>query len=239
MNPFSYNNPVIVFLTKAADMLILSLFWFICCIPVITFVPACAALYASITDVVFGNERGYGVTRYFFSAFTQNFKRGMVLSLLCAAVVFLMVIGINTGLQIWDQSAWGAAYMALGVLVAIVFGTALLFIPPTFARFDGKTSVIIRLALYFSSRRVIRSLWYALLLAAVILSVSVFPLVIVIAPALYMDLIRRGTEKTMNAYMADFLSDEDEAPEEEKLSEAAESLTGLDSALSGGGDEDA
>lgn len=239
MNPFSYNNPVIVFLTKAADMLILSLFWFICCIPVVTFVPACAALYASITDVVFGNERGYGVTRYFFSVFTQNFKRGMALSLLCAAVILLMAIGINTGLQVWAESAWGAAYMALGILVVIIFGTALLFIPPTFARFDGKTSVIIRLALYFSSRRVIRSLWYALLLAAVVLSVSIFPLVIVIAPALYVDLIRRGTEKTMNAYKAEYISDGDEEAEESEPTGEAESMSGLNSALSEGEDEDA
>lgn len=239
MNPFSYNNPVIVFLTKAADMLILSLLWFVCCIPVVTFVPASAALYASVTDVVFGKERGRGVTRYFFSAFTQNFKRGVVLSLLCAAVIFLLVIGINTGLQIWDRSAWGAAYMALGILVVIVFGTAILFIPPTFARFDGKNSVIIRLALYFSSRRLIRSLWYAILLAAIIFSVSVFPLVIVIAPALYVDLIRRGTEKTMYSYQVNELPDEDAAEEDGELSDAAESMSDMNSLLSGKGDNDA
>lgn len=239
MNPFSYNNPVIVFLTKAADMLILSLLWFVCCIPVVTFVSASAALYATMADVVFGKERGRGVTRYFFSAFTQNFKRGIVLSLLCAAVILLLVIGISTGLSVWDQSAWGAAYMALGILVVIVFGTAILFIPPTFARFDGKTSIIIRLALYFSSRRLIRSLWYAFLLALVILSVSVFPLIIVIAPALYVDLIRRGTEKTMHSYQVKYISGEDTGEEDGELSNAAESMSDIHSVLSEKGDDDA
>ena len=232
MNPLSYNNPVIAFLTKAADMLILSFYFFLCCIPVVTVIPSAAALYATVTDVLFGTCRGERISPYFFARFAENARRGIVLSLICLVSAALIYLGINTGLQIWDAGVLGAAYMALGILAVITVVPAIIFIPPVLARFDAGTGVIIRLAFYFSSRRVIRSLWYLMLLALLVFAVSLFPLVLVIIPALYADLIRRGTEKTMNEYKEKYISDDSEAAEaaetgeEESMSELNEMLAG-------------
>lgn len=52
MGAFNYNNPFIVFMVRLANMMIVSFYWVLCCIPVVTVLPACAALYHCVTRVV-------------------------------------------------------------------------------------------------------------------------------------------------------------------------------------------
>ena len=66
MGMMQYNNPVIRLMVKAANMMIVSFYWVVCCLPVVTVLPACAALYHSVAGVVMG--RGKGVTRDFSKA---------------------------------------------------------------------------------------------------------------------------------------------------------------------------
>ena len=44
MGVFNYHNPLIVFMVRIANMMIVSFYWVLCCIPVITVLPASAAL---------------------------------------------------------------------------------------------------------------------------------------------------------------------------------------------------
>ena len=64
-------NPVIAFLNKMADLILLNLIFLLCCIPVVTIGPAITALYAvSLRSVRYGD--GY-VIQTFFRSFKQNF----------------------------------------------------------------------------------------------------------------------------------------------------------------------
>ena len=211
MGLFRYDNPFIVLMVRIANMMIVSFFWVLCCLPVVTILPACAALYHTVNKVVFGN--GAGVTRDFFRAFRGALKPGVVLSILCAVFGGLIAFGLYTGSRIWDAGVFGAAYMAAGVLIALVCLPMLIFIPPALSRFEGGISVILRLALYFSGKKRLRSLWYVALLAALCWAVDFFPLLLMVVPALYTDLIRGGVEKTMTQYIRD-AGLEEEAPEE-------------------------
>lgn len=67
MGAFNYNNPFVVFMVRLANMLIVSFYWVLCCIPVVTVLPACAALYHCVTRVVMAS--GTGVSRDFFRSF--------------------------------------------------------------------------------------------------------------------------------------------------------------------------
>jgi hypothetical protein len=58
MGLFNYENPVIVLMVKVANMIIVSLYWILCCIPVVTILPACAALFHTVSKVIFGNGNG-------------------------------------------------------------------------------------------------------------------------------------------------------------------------------------
>ena len=214
MGLFNYNNPVIVFMVRVANMIIVSLYWILCCIPVVTVLPACAALYHTVNKVIFGN--GNGVTKDFFKAFKSALKPGVALTVLIEVVGALIAFGIYTGLQIWDAGIFGTVYMAAGVLICFICLTTLIYVAPTISRFEGGISMVLRLSMYFSMKNQLRSMWFAILLGLAVWCVDFFPLLLLVMPALYTDLIRGGTEKVMLGYIRDagLEADEDEEPEQ-------------------------
>lgn len=216
MGLFNYNNPVIVFMVKVANMIIASLYWILCCLPVVTVFPACAALYHTVNKVIFGN--GNGVTRDFFRSFKAALKPGVALTILIEGVGALVAFGIYTGLQIWDAGTFGTVYMAAGVLIGYICLTMLIYVAPTLSRFEGGISMVLRLSMYFSMKNTFRSVWYVVLLGLIVWCVDFFPLLLLVAPALYTDLIRGGTERVMVAYIRD--AGLEDAEEEPAVSEA-------------------
>ena len=223
MGLFNYNNPVIVFMVKVANMIIVSLYWVICCLPVVTVLPACAALYHTVSKVIFGN--GNGVTKDFFSAFKAALRPGVALTLLLEVVGALVAFGIYTGLQIWDAGMFGTVYMAAGILIGFICLTSLIYVAPTLSRFEGGISIILRLSVYFAMKNQFRSAWYVILLGLAFWSVEFFPLLLLVMPALYSDLIRPGTEKVMNGYIQLAGLEETEAeetlPDQETLADVS------------------
>lgn len=226
MGLFNYNNPVIVFMVKIANMIIVSLYWILCCIPVVTVLPACAALYHTVSKVIFGN--GNGVTRDFFTSFKAALKPGVALSILIEVVGALIAFGIYTGLQIWDAGIFGTVYMAAGVLIGFVCLTTLIYVAPALSRFEGGISVVLRLSMYFAMKNQFRSAWYAVLLALSFWCVDFFPLLLLVMPALYTDLIRGGTEKVMTAYIRDAGLEDAETAEAEAAAETIEDVSPLE-----------
>lgn len=235
MGAFNYHNPLIVFMVRLANMMIVSFYWLICCIPVVTVLPASAALYHCVTRVVMGS--GSGVTRDFFRSFRAALRPGILLTVIVEVVGALVYLGIRTGMMIWDSGLLGTVYMAMGVLIGITCVTMLIYIPPVLSRFEGSMGVVLRLSMYFASKRMFVSIWYAMLLAMGIWFVDFFPLLVFVMPALYTDLIRGGVEKSMKRYIEEAgLEDaEESSPEPEQTDdtpgalELEKMLTGEDS----------
>lgn len=233
-----YNNPVIVFLVKIANMMIVSFYWVVCCIPVVTIFPATAALWHSVNKVVFGS--GSGLTRDFFTSLKGAWRPGWALSLLLAAMGGLLYLGIHSARQLWDTGVFGAGYMAVGVLIALILLPMVLYIGPVLAKFEGGVNMVLRLSLYLSSRKLLQSLWFVLLFALAAAAIDFFPLLLLIVPALYVDLIRGGVNKRIREYMeANDLHDPDEAAEEAAPAAAELSATELDKLLSEDGESGA
>lgn len=232
MGAFQYNNPVISFMVKVANMMIVSFYWLLCCLPVVTILPSCAALFHCVNKVVFGS--GSGVTRDFFSSFKSALKPGVLMSAVFVVLGILIAIGIRTGMAIWDVNLFGTVYMAMGVLIVVLFSTVLIYIPPTLSRFEGGMTTIIRLAVYFSGKHLLRSMWYVVLLAVVVFAIDFFPLLLLLLPALYTDLIRGGVEKEMKRYIEEAgLEDAEEAEAASPPEADTMSALELDQMLSG------
>lgn len=233
---FKYNSPLIVFMVRIANMMIVSFYWVLCCIPVVTVLPASAALYHCVKCVVMGS--GSGVSRDFFRAFKGALRPGVLLTVVTEAVGALICLGIYTGLQIWDAGIFGAAYMALGILIGAVCAATLVFIPPVLSRFEGGMGVVLRLSMYFAGKHLLRSLGYAALLAAGIWAVDFFPLLLLVVPALYTDLIRSGVEKIMTQYIRDAgLEEDEEAPARRERRADTPTALELEKLLSEGGED--
>lgn len=73
---FNPENAFMCFMNKIIDLVLLSLVWLVCCIPIITIGPACAALYYAVVKAV-RRQRSYPV-REFWRAFKSNFKKGIL-----------------------------------------------------------------------------------------------------------------------------------------------------------------
>lgn len=112
---FSIDGPVMGALGKIADFMILSLLWLVCCIPVITFGAATAALYYVTLKMARGEASG--VAKLFFKALKENMKAGIVFILVFALAGAVLYLDYTLMLQL--SGALGAVlrvvFMALGI----------------------------------------------------------------------------------------------------------------------------
>lgn len=105
MRIFRYNSPLMTFLSRLADMMILNVLWLICCLPVVTAGAATTALYSCVMNLDEPNEQP--VFRRFFQAFRCGFGRSTVL--LAVWVVMMAVVLVNLWFYlvlIRDPSRW-------------------------------------------------------------------------------------------------------------------------------------
>ena len=198
-----YDSPLIKTLTTMANMLIVSFLWFACCLGIVTIIPSTAALYHTCVKAVFIDEPNQKIVRCFFDSFRQAIKPGIILSIICVVLGFLIYTGFDTGLQIYSLNSLGAAYMALAVLFSLIFVAGLVYLSPVVSRFELDAGSALRLALYFSSQKLIQTLWFVGLLCLLVYAIDLFPLFIVFLPALYVDLIRGAIEKQFAKYIED------------------------------------
>ncbi len=238
MGTFYYDNPFMAILVRIANLMLLSFYWAVCCIPIVTILPASAALYHTTAKVVRGN--GNGVTQDFFRIFRQECKGGVVLSLVCAAAGGMLAYGLFLGNQMWRNSIFGVVYFAFGILLALILIPTVLYIPPVLSRFEGGTSVILRLSLYFASQHPLRTLYMLVLLALIVFLVDFYPVLLLILPGIYSDLICTGMEKNLEKYAEESGISKPQGEEEEISPEDTDELTSieLDHYLTGKAEED-
>jgi len=86
---FQFDNMFFRIMGKITDCILCSLFWLICCIPIVTIGASTAALYYTVHKVLKG-QRGY-VFRSFFYAFRDNLKTTWIYTVI-AVLVFIFVL---------------------------------------------------------------------------------------------------------------------------------------------------
>lgn len=130
---FDMDSPIMRFLNRVGDLLILNMLMIVCCIPVITVGAAFTAMHYVLIKIV-RDEEGY-LVRGFFKSFVRNFKQATLTWLL-----MLLVIGVYAGdVFIFSYSnvtfprALVIAVIAVGVIVLMV----MTYIFPLLARFDN------------------------------------------------------------------------------------------------------
>lgn len=81
---FNPDGKLMRFMTWVANMLILSLLWVVCCIPIVTIVPSTAAMY--YVTLKMARQEDSGITKAFFRSFWSNLRQGIVLT-----VIFILI----------------------------------------------------------------------------------------------------------------------------------------------------
>lgn len=195
---FNMDNGIFVFLSKLCDMLFLSILWLIFCIPVITIGPANTALYYTTVKVI-RRERGY-ITREFFKSFRINFKRGALFGILLTIIFTVLAFDLVWSLGISKSSSNGS--ILFGIFVAITFFIFCfsLYVFPILSRFDMKFKQLVKAALLMSIKHLPTTLGMAVTMAASILAINYFIILIFILPALTTFLNSYLMERVLKKY---------------------------------------
>lgn len=147
MKLFNLDSPVMVFLTKVANLMILNLLTIICCIPIITVGPAVTALYYVTIKMARGDEPY--IVKSYFKSFKENFKQATILWIVMLALIIVLIL--DWEVVVLMMSGTGAKIMkvVLGV-VTIFFVMTALYIFPVLSRFENTIKQTVKNAFLIS-----------------------------------------------------------------------------------------
>ena len=177
---FNLDSPIMIALSKVADLILLNLLVLVCCIPIFTVGASMTALHYVLLKMV-KNEEGY-ITKSFFKSFKENFKQATAIWL-----ILLLIICVLVGdFIIFGYSGVSFPGWLTGVLVAvsvmILIATVHLF--PLLSRFENsimntyKNSFLI--GILNLPKTIIMAVCWLIPLAIAVFLPQILPLVLVL-----------------------------------------------------------
>lgn len=170
------------YMGKICDLMAVSIFWLLGCIPVVTAGASFAALYCAASQSI---RQDIGtVSGKFRKSFQQNIRASLPLWLIFAGAIFLVLL--NYGIVRAQFGGLPGLFLQMFYLfAALLLIAAASYAFPALSRFDMPTGWIVKLSFYLTFRHLPRTLLLILLFAAVYLLLLINLLTIVILPGLY------------------------------------------------------
>ena len=204
---FDYDGGIMRVLNKLVDCVFLSVLWIVFSIPILTFGASTTALYYTANKVI-RHDRS-SVLREFWRAFKKNFVQATIIWLILA--VFGTIAIANCMLFYGRNKALFILYVVI-VCVATMWG---LQVFAQIARFENKLIAIMKNSALMSIRHFFRTVLVLVVFAACLVLVGMWPILIIILPALFMAAASFILESIYEHYM----SPEDLALEKERNGE--------------------
>lgn len=140
------DSPVMRFLNRVGDMLILNLIMLICCIPIITAGAAYTAMHYVLLKMIRGEE-GY-LVKGFFKSFVRNFKQATLIWLM---MLFVIAVFIGDAFIFGFSGVVFPKPLVIMVLaVAIILLLISMYVFPVLARFENSIKNTLRNAALLS-----------------------------------------------------------------------------------------
>lgn len=131
---FRMDSPLMRFLTKIADLMVLNILFCVTSIPLITIGASWTALYSVTLKMVRDEEDS--VSRSYFRSFRQNFRQATLLWLGVLVVLALLVLDIRVLNGMAEGTAPGL--LRVGVEILALLGIMVLqYLFPSLARFEA------------------------------------------------------------------------------------------------------
>ena len=147
MNFFVIDSPVMRFLGRIGDIIILNLIFVVTALPVITVGTALSALYTVAMKLARGEDPS--VLREYMRAFRRNMKPATICWLIMAAAGALIFLDFRL-----VGAFGGALYTVVRLLLAMIFGVwmlTFLYLCPYIARFENTVFHSVKNALFLSA----------------------------------------------------------------------------------------
>lgn len=216
---FHIESPLMRILNKISDLIIVSVMWFVLCIPVVTIGAATTAAYYTIVKVV-RRDRGTMLNE-FFKSFKQNFKDSFFINLILAGLQILLVYNIYVTYKAFEvnQEVPALFNMLVAYVVLLFMFVAISFFTYAFlSRFTLKGWKLVKFAMFATFRHFPSAILLVLCFAACGLLIGLVPVGIVIVPAFFMFVYTWLLEKILRKYMTEEMIKAWDGPEEEDYS---------------------
>ena len=183
---FDTDKPFWAAVCRIPELVALTFFWFICCIPIVTIIPSCTALFDAIARCTAEGDKG-SFTR-FFRTFKNELKQGIPITLFWLVLAVVMLYGndlmeYNAGLNPDKYQLLAVAYK----LNFVVFFGVLAWIVPMQSRFINTFGRLHLNAMKLFLGRLPHTILLLLIVGLFVLLFLVHPIfymLLVIAPAL-------------------------------------------------------
>lgn len=143
---FNMDSPVMRFLSRVCDLMILNFMCLICCIPIVTIGASVTALYSVTLKMVRGEE-SY-IFKGFLKAFKENFKISTIIWLILA-VLGLLIFADYKATQFLPDNMKNIFRILVGVVITFYL-LLLTYVFPYVARFENNVKNTIKNALLIS-----------------------------------------------------------------------------------------
>lgn len=147
-NIFRAEGPLMSFLTKTGQIILLNIVWVLCCLPIVTIGPATTSFYYAMMKNIRRN-RSYPLTE-FWASFKRTLGSGILLTIGFGA--FLFALWYLNGLAPAWETDQGKLVTGIYVGLAIVAAMILVYLFPVLSRFSMRLSNIVKLAFVMSVR---------------------------------------------------------------------------------------
>lgn len=131
---FNIDSPIMTFLNRVADIVILNILYMVCCLPIFTIGAATSALYYQVMKMS-KNEESYAI-RGFFKSFKENFRKAT------PAWLILLVIGILLGADLYivpmmGSEAIGNIFRCICFFALLIWMIVFSYTFPLFSKFEN------------------------------------------------------------------------------------------------------
>lgn len=155
MRIFSVDGFLYRLISKLTDLLLLTILWLICCIPIITIGASTVAVYSVTLKMVKGEE-SY-IVKSFFKAFAANFKQSTL-----AWIIYLFFGGILAyTFYLYFYGMKGMLptfFIGILFLAAFLYIISLLYVFPLIARYENTVKQTIKNTILIAFRYSFRTL---------------------------------------------------------------------------------
>lgn len=159
---FDFDGNFYTYTGKIFDLIVVSVYWLLGCIPVITIGASFSALYAAVTKSV-RHDRD-SISKQFWHAYKQNLLPSIPLTLIYGGVIFAMLLNIGI-LDAKTDSLWGLFFIVLYAFTIVFFIVSACYVFPALSRFAMPTGWLVKLSFYMAVRHLPISILLFLLFA--------------------------------------------------------------------------
>ena len=154
------------FISRFTSLVLLSLCWLVCCIPVVTIGAACTAMY-SVCFKMIKDEDGH-ILRKFFAAFRRDFRQATLAWLILLPVGALILwVGYLYFFGMWDVSGAADFFAVVILILAAVYLVVMTYVFAVASRYENTAVQTIKNGLFIGLRYIGRTI----ILAAITLTV--------------------------------------------------------------------